>query len=157
MNEKLNKVRRLLDYKKYHLYEEYNGIECKWKLFEKYETWMEDGSGPIMTSETHTEEDLIKFAKEHRTYKFIDISKILVIISFANLLILILGIVLKNGYLQVLVTGSNLCLVLISIIVGLMDSRNFKVDFLETKSRVKRNLVRAERKIKEYESKREDN
>ena len=157
MNENLNKVRRLLDYKKYHLCEEYNGIDSKWKLYEKYETWMEDGSGPIMTSETHTEEDLIKFAKEHRTYKFIDISKTLVIISLANLAILILGIVLKNRYLQVLVTGSNLCLILISIIVGLMDSRNFKVDFLETKARVKREIARAERKIKEYESKREDN
>ena len=157
MNENLNKVRRLLDYKKYHLCEEYNGIDSKWKLYEKYETWMEDGSGPIMTSETHTEEDLIKFAKEHRTYKFIDIRKTLVIISLANLAILILGIVLKNRYLQVLVTGSNLCLILISIIVGLMDSRNFKVDFLETKARVKREIARAERKIKEYESKREDN
>lgn len=154
MNENLNKVRRLLDYKKYHLCEEYNGIDSKWKLFEKYETWMEDGSGPIMTSETHTEEDLIKFAKEHRTYKFIDISKTLVIISLANLAILILGIVLKNGYLQVLVTGSELCLVLISIIVGLMVSRNFKVYFLETKARVKREIARAERKIKGYESKR---
>ncbi len=154
MNENLNKVRRLLDYKKYHLYEEYNGIDSKWKLFEKYETWMEDGSGPIMTSETHTEEDLIKFAKEHRTYKFIDISKILVIISFANLLFLILGAVLKNGYLRILVTGSNLCIILMSIIVGLMDYRNFKVDFLETKARVKREIARAERKIKVYEGKR---
>ncbi len=154
MNENLNKVRRLLDYKKYHLCEEYNGVDSKWKLFEKYETWMDDGSKPIMTSETHTEEDLIKFAKEHRTYKFIDISKTLVIISLANLAILILGIVLKNGYLQVLVTGSELCLILISIIVGLMDSRNFKVDFLETKARVKREIARAERKIKGYESKR---
>ena len=27
MNENLNKVRRLLDYKKYHLYEEYNGVD----------------------------------------------------------------------------------------------------------------------------------
>ena len=154
MNENLNKVRRLLDYKKYHLYEEYNGVDVKWKLFEKYETWMEDGSKPIMTSETHTEEDLIKFAKEHRTYKFIDISKILVIISFANLLILILGIVLKNGYLQVLVTGSNLCLVLISIIVGLMDYKNSKVYYLELKAKIRREK---ERWNKKYESKRKDN
>ncbi len=157
MNENLNKVRRLLDYKKYHLCEEYNGIDSKWKLYEKYETRMEDGSGPIMTSETHTEEDLIKFAKEHRTYKFIDISKTLVIISFVNLAILILGIMLKNEYLQALVTGSNLCIILMSVVVRFMDSRNFKVDFLETKARIKRNIARAERKIKEYESKREDN
>lgn len=151
MNENLNKVRRLLDYKKYHLYEEYNGIDSKWKLFEKYETWMEDGSGPIMTSETHTEEDLIKFAKEHRTYKFIDISKILVIISFANLLFLILGAVLKNGYLRILVTGSNLCIILMSIIVGLMDYKNSKVYYLELKAKFRREK---ERLVKCYESKR---
>lgn len=154
MNENLNKVRRLLDYKKYHLFEEYNGVDSEWKLFEKYETWMDDGSKPIMTSETHTEEDLIKFAKEHRTYKFIDISKILVIISFANLLFLILGAVLKNGYLRILVTGSNLCIILMSIIVGLMDYKNSKVYYLELKAKFRREK---ERMIKNYESKREDN
>lgn len=154
MNENLNKVRRLLDYKKYHLYEEYNGIDSKWKLYEKYETWMEDGSGPIMTSETHTEEDLIKFAKEHRTYKFIDISKTLVIISFVNFAILILGILLKNEYLQVLVTGSNLCIILMSVVVGLMDYKNSKVYYIELKAKLRREK---ERMIKNHESKREDN
>lgn len=154
MNENLNKVRRLLDYKKYHLYEEYNGIDSKWKLYEKYETWIEDGSGPIMTSETHTEEDLIKFAKEHRTYKFIDISKTLVIISSVNLAILILGILLKNEYLQALVTGSNLCIILMSVVVGLMDYKNSKVYYIELKAKLRREK---ERMIKNYESKREDN
>lgn len=154
MNEKLNKVRRLLDYKKYHLGEEYNGIDSRWKLYEKYETWMEDGSGPIMTSETHTEEDLIKFAKEHRTYKFIDISKTLVIISFVNLAILILGILLKNNYLKTLVTGSNLCIILMSVVVGLMDYKNSKVYYLELKAKIRREK---ERWNKKYESKREDN
>lgn len=154
MNEKLNKVRRLLDYKKYHLYEEYNGIDSKWKLFEKYETWMEDDSKSIMTSETHTEEDLIKFAKEHRTYKFVDICKVLVIISLVNLAILILGIVTKNGYLRNLVTGSNLCIILLSIIVGIMDTKNFKVNCLELKAKIRREK---ERWNKKYESKRKDN
>lgn len=154
MNEKLNKVRRLLDYKKYHLYEEYNGIDSKWKLFEKYETWMDDGSKPVMTSETHTEEDLIKFAKEHRTYKFVDICKVLVIISLVNLAILILGIVTKNGYLRNLVTGSNLCIILLSIIVGIMDTKNFKVNCLELKAKIRREK---ERWNKKYESKRKDN
>lgn len=154
MNEKLNKVRRLLDYKKYHLYEEYNGIDSKWKLFEKYETWMDDGSKPIMTSETHTEEDLINFAKEHRTYEFIDISKTLVIISLVNLVILILGIVTKNGYLRNLVRGSNLCIILLSIIVGIMDTKNFKVNCLELKAKIRREK---ERWNKKYESKRKDN
>lgn len=151
MNENLNKVRRLLDYKKYHLFEKYNGIDSEWELYEKYETWMEDGSKPIMTSETHTEEDLIKFAKEHRTYKFIDISKILVIISFANLIILILGTVLKNDYLKTLVTGSNLCIILVSIIVGIMNYKNSKVYYLELKAKFRREK---ERLVKCYESKR---
>lgn len=154
MNKKLNKARRLLDYKKYHLCEEYNGIDSKWKLFEKYETWMDDGSKPIMTSETHTEEDLIKFAKEHRTYKFVDICKVLVIISLVNLVILILGIVTKNGYLRNLVTGSHLCIILLSIIVGIMDAKNFKVNCLELKAKIRREK---ERWNKKYESKREDN
>lgn len=154
MNEKLNKARRLLDYKKYHLYEEYNGIDSRWKLFEKYETWMDDGSKPIMTSETHTEEDLIKFAKEHRTYKFVDICKVLVIISLVNLVILILGIVTKNEYLRNLVTGSNLCIILLSIIVGIMDAKNFKVNCLELKAKIRREK---ERRNKKYESKRKDN
>lgn len=154
MNKKLNKARRLLDYKKYHLCEEYNGIDSKWKLFEKYETWMDDGSKPIMTSETHTEEDLIKFAKEHRTYKFVDICKVLVIISLVNLVILILGIVTKNEYLRNLVTGSNLCIILLSIIVGIMDAKNFKVNCLELKAKIRREK---ERWNKKYESKREDN
>lgn len=154
MNKKLNKARRLLDYKKYHLCEEYNGIDSKWKLFEKYETWMDDGSKPIMTSETNKVEDLIKFAKEHRKYKFVDISRVLVIISLVNLVILILGIVTKNGYLRNLVTGSNLCIILLSIIVGIMDTKNFKVNCLELKAKTRR---KRERWNKKYESKRKDN
>lgn len=154
MNENLNKVRRLLDYKKYHLCEEYNGIDSKWKLYEKYETWMEDGSGPIMTSETHTEEDLIKFAKEHRTYKFIDICKVLTITSLINLVILILSIVIQNKYLQTIIAGSHLCIILLSVIVGIMDTKNFKVNCLESKAKIRREK---ERWNKKYESKRKDN
>ena len=103
---------------------------------------------------THTEEDLIKFAKEHRTYKFIDISKKLIIIAFANLIILILGTVLKNDYLKTLVTGNNLCIILVSIIIGIMDYKNSKVYYLELKAKFRR---KKERMIKNYESKREDN
>lgn len=61
----MKKVRKYLDQNYYHLYEEV-GTEHKWKLFEKHDGWLFDGSEPIMTSETHSYDDLLKFVKTHR-------------------------------------------------------------------------------------------
>lgn len=61
----MKKVRKYLDQNYYHLYEEV-GTEHKWKLFEKHDGWLFDGSEPIMTSETHSYDDLLKFVKSHR-------------------------------------------------------------------------------------------
>lgn len=58
----MKKVRKYLDQNYYHLYEEV-GTEHKWKLFEKHDGWLFDG---IMTSETHSYDDLLKFVKTHR-------------------------------------------------------------------------------------------
>ena len=57
---------------------------------------------------------------------------------------------LKNGYLRNLVTGSNLCIILLSIIVGNINTKNFKVNCLELKAKIRREK---ERWNKKYESK----
>ena len=57
----------------------------KWKLFRVYPNWMTDGSEPIMTSKTHTDKELIEFAKKHRKYDLSIIDNIVFLaLSYLN-------------------------------------------------------------------------
>lgn len=123
----------------------------KWKLFRVYPGWMEDNSGAIMTSETHTDDDLIKFAKKHRKYDLSMVDNtIFVIMSYLNFFTIILNVWIKNKYLAGFYWGINFLIIITSIVKLIFIEKNSKVTNLEFKERMdiflKKENIKDERK-----------
>lgn len=140
MNKKELKIRKLLGYEDYHLYSE-NDFE-NWKLFKKYknfERYISNENKPIMTSETHTIDDLYKFAKKHHK---IDESKgtstTLITIAFINLFIAIVNLFLKINYIRGFIMGINLTILIISFTKLIIADKNMKVFDLECEEEFER-------------------
>ena len=120
----MRKVRRLLDYNKYHLFEDSNG---SWKLFRKFEGYPFDKMGPIMDSERHTYEDLLKFAKSHKKYDLRDISRSVIV--FVALILCWVNIFTKG--LSLLILGLDLAFIIVLIFDTIEMSHNHKVTMME--------------------------
>lgn len=134
------KVRRWLG-DRYHLNTEITFEEDKtkiesWKLFRVYPGWMEDNSKAIMTSETNTDKELIKFAKKNRIYD-LSYPKMFVIISWLNIFILIINSLLFKS---ALITGFyyGICFVIIitSIIYLKFLNHNSKIEVKESEEKM---------------------
>lgn len=119
---------------KYHLSreldwdEEKKGLYTKsWKLFLKYDGYMEDYSKPIMTSETNTEKELLKFAKKNSFYK---IDRIIlqanVIISLIFMALVIINSFFRIKWLTFFFYGGEFVLITVSIIVFIFLNKNDK-------------------------------
>ena len=114
------KIRRMLDIKKYHLCTSNTG---EWSLYRYYDNWemyMSPDNEPIMTHKTHTEKDLLKFAKERRIIDAsISNSITRIVLCYINLLIFVASIMLDSNFLR----GSNWTLNIFIIIWALIDLR----------------------------------
>lgn len=123
----------------------------KWKLFRVYPNWMTDGSEPIMTSETHTDKDLMKFAKKHRKYdlSMVD-NKTFIVIAHFNFILVILSFLLGSKCLLGFTYGINFVIIVTCIIKDIFINKNSKVIKLEFKERVdiflKKENIKDERK-----------
>lgn len=122
----MRKVRRLLDYNKYHLFEDSNG---SWKLFRKFEGYPFDKMGPIMDSERHTYEDLLKFAKSHKKYDLRSTSRSIIV--FIVLILCWVNIFTKG--LSLFILGLDLAFIIILIFDTIEMSHNHKVTMMELK------------------------
>ena len=95
------KIREMLDIKKYHLCTSNTG---DWWLYRKYddmEKYFSPDNKPIMTSKTHTEKDLLKFAKEHRIIDLMRINiTIRLLLVCINMIICVASIILNNNFLR---------------------------------------------------------
>ena len=149
------KIRRLLDYDKYHLNVTNDGVIVTWKLFEKYDGWMTDGSEPIMTSETNTEKELLKFAKKHKEYKIIDFYLFLFIIPVIALILCFVNVKFHSELLRGIIYGFNICTLIIVIVDIFVSAKNNKIFNLEMEARMRRFFKRLEKEINEI--KRKDN
>lgn len=123
----------------------------KWKLFRVYPGWMEDNSKAIMTSETHTDKELMKFAKKHRKYDLSMLDNItFIIIAWLNLVLVIFNIFIKNKYLAGFYWGINFLIIITSIVKLIFIEKNSKVTNLEFKERMdiflKKENIKDERK-----------
>ncbi len=138
-----NKIREYLG-DKYHLNVTLGGDQLEkisWKLFKKYEGWMNDGSKPIMTSDINTDEELFDFAKKHRRYnegKIIGITNVW--ISLIALLLVVLGIILKNRNIQCIGQGMNIAAIISCTIKYIISEYNFKVSKMEFVEQLVRDL-----------------
>lgn len=129
MLKKEKKIRKLLDYKKYHLCTSSNG---EWSLFRKYEDWdlyMSKENKAIMTNETHTEEDLLKFVKKHRKYDMQYFwHAINVLKQIMGWLFFIVGIITNIESLKIVaLIVFEFCLIE-DVVYLILESKNFRVD-----------------------------
>lgn len=128
-------IRRMLG-ENYHLSTEYGCYDddykiIKWVLFEKFDNpkvYFSDDNKAIMSSDTHTWEELEKFAKENRNYDFRDVMKTIVIIEEVLCGINIVGILLCfNNFVKGFIIGSIISIVFIDLIIFIMQDHNHKV------------------------------
>lgn len=120
----MRKVRRLLDYNKYHLFEDSNG---SWKLYKKYEGYPFDKMGPIMDSERHTYEDLLKFAKSHKKYDLRNTSR--AIIAYVAIILCLVNFFTKG--LSLFILGLDLAFIIVLICDCIEMNHNHKVTMME--------------------------
>jgi len=105
-----------------------------WKLYRKYNGWLYDNSEPIMTGDKSTEDELLKFAKKHRSYdERIILSKSMVVIACINLIVSIANCFLKIDGLRHFINGINFAIILLSFIKMRISSKRLKVIELECK------------------------
>lgn len=132
MRKDMWKIRRMIDDRYYHLteiceWDENSRIKETWKLFEKHDYWLTDGSKAIMTSETHTNEDLYKFVKKNRT---IDLDRVLgistIIILAIICIISILNCYLHNAMLRGFILGIDLICIIFVLIRWEVSEKNWK-------------------------------
>lgn len=139
---KEKEIRKLIG-DRYHLYVGYSPDKTEWKLFKKYENgdsiYYSDDNKAIMTSETHTEEDLYKFAKSHHKIDFYKsncklrnvLLAMVVIISITNIFI---GLRTLN---IIVLTADFILLTQMTCDYFIWD-KNWKVDMLELKENFER-------------------
>ena len=142
MKKDMFKIRRMLG-KNYHLYEECNWNENKleetWKVYAVYSGWINDGSEPIMTSETHTYEDLYKFAKKHNEWNLDDvIGSVSLIIQITNILFAFLNIFWNNKALRGFIWAIILYSFIESMVRLIVSEHNFKISELKYKEHIER-------------------
>lgn len=139
--EKMRKIRKMLG-NRYHLCEslEYcreNGEKIEFVVYKEYENgdpiYFSSDNKPILSSKTHTIDDLYEFAKKHQKY---DLQK-----ANKNARFVILGIAILLSWVNFFVdTGaiiSTICLTTDAVVMiwlaidQIIYNRNWKVDMLE--------------------------
>lgn len=130
-----NKIRMLLG-NDYHLCVSVNwdadGCEITtWKLFRKYndsKMYFSTDNKAIMTSEENTEEELLKFAKEHYKYDYIKIhSWLRVIVSYVVVMILMANIFISNSYIRTIGLSIDAYLLIDCFISFIVMDHNEKI------------------------------
>lgn len=142
MKKDMFKIRRMLG-ENYHLYEECKWNEDKleetWKVYAKYSGWIDDGSKPIMTSETHTYEDLYKFAKEHNVWNCdLMIGKVTIVINIITIFIAVLNCFLNNKELRGFIWGTIIFSLIMSFTRLIISNHNWKISKLKFKEGMKK-------------------
>lgn len=123
-------IRRLLG-DNYHLATTYDENKVTWKLFRKYKDdklYFSEFNNEIMTSETHTEKDLLKFAKKNYVYDFerLHIRKALVM-SIVCLILCIVTAFFKNTILKGIFYGMEIYLWVDLIVNSIAFNNNSKI------------------------------
>ena len=142
MKKDMFKIRRMLG-GNYHLTEECkwnkDKLEETWKVYAVYSGWLDDGSKPIMSSETHTYDDLYKFAKEHNVWDcdFV-IGKVTIVINIIAIIIAALNCFLNNKELRGFIYGTIIFCLIMSFTRLIISNHNWKISKLKFKERMKR-------------------
>lgn len=135
------KIRKWLG-NRYHLNVSLSGNHLEnveWRLFRKYDGWINDGSKAIMTNETHSEEELYKFAKKHRQFdEGKCMIRIIQINAFLAMILSIINIYFNSEKLKIFFFGMEFVIITTAISMFFIYNYNLKVDKLELKELFKK-------------------
>lgn len=134
-----NKIRTLLgnDYclKTSIIFPIQKKIRGCWALYSDKDIYLER---PIMTSETNTEKELLKFAKKHHEYDInLFHSKLRVAVAFTMMIAAWANIFINSSTIRIVTLSVNAYLIFECLLSGLVDNHNFKVKILKFREEVK--------------------
>lgn len=121
------KIRKMLG-KNYHLSVSSKG---EWLLFRKYDDWdkyISPNNKAIMTSKTTTEDELLKFAKEHKRYDELEIRcTVRSLILFVAVILSFMNCWLSSELIRGIVLGIDIAIIIIAFAELLVTEHNFKI------------------------------
>lgn len=106
-----------------------------WALYSDKDIYLEK---PIMTSETNTEKELLKFAKKHHEYDItLFHSKLRVVVAFAMMAAAWANIFINSSTIRIATLSVDAYLIFECLLSGLVDNHNFKAKILKYREEVK--------------------
>lgn len=110
-------------------------IRGRWALYSDKDIYLER---PIMTSETNTEKELLKFAKKHHEYDInLFHSKLRVVVAFTMMIASWANIFINSSTIRIVTLSVDAYLIFECLLSGLVDNHNFKVKILKFREEVK--------------------
>lgn len=107
----------------------------RWALYSDKDIYLER---PIMTSETNTEKELLKFAKKHHEYDItLFHSKLRVAVAIVMMIATWANIFINSSTIRIVTLSVNAYLIFECLLSGLVDNHNFKVKILKFREEVK--------------------
>lgn len=107
----------------------------RWALYSDKDIYLER---PIMTSETNTEKELLKFAKKHHEYNItLFHSKLRVVVAFAMMAAAWANIFINSSTIRIATLSVDAYLIFECLLSGLVDNHNFKAKILKYREEVK--------------------
>ena len=107
----------------------------RWALYSDKDVHLER---PIMTSETNTEKELLKFAKKHHEYDItLFHSKLRVVVAVVIMIAMWANIFINNSTIRIVALSIDAYLVFECILSGLVDNHNFNVKILKFREEFK--------------------
>lgn len=140
---KEKEIRKLLG-NRYHLGVTYDGKITTWSLFKKYENgdliYYSNDNKAIMTSETHTVEELYEFAKKHHKIdEHFFMSRLNITIACINIILIIINIIfLKSDIIRGIIFGVDIIIVIDCMVAHIIWNKNWNVGMLELEENIKR-------------------
>lgn len=106
-----------------------------WALYSDKDIYLEK---PIMTSETNTEKELLKFAKKHHEYDItLFHSKLRVAVAIVMMIATWANIFINSSTIRIVTLSVDAYLIFECLLSCLVDNHNFKVKMLKFREEVK--------------------
>ena len=121
------KIRKMLG-DRFHLYTDSKG---NWVLFRKFygDLYFSEQNKPIMTNETHSGKDLLKFARKNREYNVLLIlSGFRVMLAIINVILCFTNVFLHINALRWVTMGINFVIITECIVHFIINDHNWKID-----------------------------
>lgn len=132
---------------------DFNGHKVSWSLYMDNIRYINNDSTPIMTSDTHTDKDLIRYVKTHRVF---DTSYIINVISWILIVLMWISILMGNilnhdfsKYIQGIWLGLFTAWDVVIVIYLITYLKNSKSETLYRKEKLDKKLKNWENKYNE--------